>query len=119
MGSPLVRMLPQSILVRERGQEINQPTIQTSQPGSVPIQMGVIENALQEGPIVPVSTTQQQPLDGLSVTDERRLIDIGINTLDVEVELNRDRLRTSTMEANAQTSIPIVDVMIPSGRGIN
>ena len=47
MGSPLVRTLPQSILVRERGQEINQPTIQTSQPGSEPIQMGVTENALQ------------------------------------------------------------------------
>ena len=46
MGSPLVRTPPQSILVRERGQEINQPTIQTSQPGSEPTQMGVIENAL-------------------------------------------------------------------------
>ena len=45
------------------------------------------------------------------------MIDIGTNTSDVEVELNRDRLRTSTMEANAQTSIPIVDVMLPSGRG--
>ena len=31
-GSPLVQMPPQSILVREKGQEINQPTIQTSQP---------------------------------------------------------------------------------------
>ena len=44
-GSPLERMPPQSILVRERGQEINQPTIQTSQPGSEPTQMGVTENA--------------------------------------------------------------------------
>ena len=41
----------------------------------------------------------------------------GTNTLDVEVEPNRDRLRTSTMEANAQTSIPIVNVILPSGRG--
>ena len=47
-GSPLVRMPPQSILVRERGQEINQITIQTSQPGFDPIQMGVTENSLQE-----------------------------------------------------------------------
>ena len=45
------------------------------------------------------------------------MIDIGTNTLDVEVEPNRDRLRTSTMEANAQTSIPIVDIMLPSSRG--
>ena len=43
--------------------------------------------------------------------------DVETNTLDVVVELNRDRSRTSTMEANAQTSIPIVDIMIPSGRG--
>ena len=42
--------------------------------------------------------------------------DVGTNTLDVVVEPNRDRSRTSTMEANAQTSIPIVDIMLPSGR---
>ena len=62
--------------------------------------------------------------------DERRMNDVGTNTLDVVVEPNRDRLRTSTMEANAQTSIPIVDVLCyllaggsfndtPSGRGNN
>ena len=49
-GSPLVQMPPQSILVRERRQEINQPTIQTSQPGSEPTQMGVTENDPQEDP---------------------------------------------------------------------
>ena len=46
------------------------------------------------------------------------MIDIGTNTLDVKVEPNRGRLRTTTMEANAQTSIPIVDVMLPSCGGI-
>ena len=51
------------------------------------------------------------------MTDERRMIDIGTNTLDVEVRPNRDRLRTSTMKANTQTSIPIVDIMLPSGGG--
>ena len=49
--------------------------------------------------------------------DERRMNDVGTNTSDVVVEPNRDRLRTSTMEANAQTSIAIVDVMLPSGSG--
>ena len=39
------------------------------------------------------------------------------NTLDVEVRPHRDGVRTSTMDANAQTSIPIVDVMLPSGGG--
>ena len=42
---------------------------------------------------------------------------VGTNTLDVVVEPNRNRLRTSTMEANAQTSIPIVDITLPSGGG--
>ena len=51
--------------------------------------------------------------------DERRINNIGTNTLDVAVEPNRDRLRTSTVEANAQTSIPTVEIMLPSGRGIN
>ena len=43
--------------------------------------------------------------------------DIRTNTSDVVVEPNRERLRTLTVETNAQTSIPIVDVMLPSGWG--
>ena len=39
MRSPPVRMPAQSISVRERGQEINQTTILTSQPGSEPTQL--------------------------------------------------------------------------------
>ena len=46
------------------------------------------------------------------------MTDIGTNTLDVEEEPNRDRLRTSTVEANAHTSIPIVDILLPSVNGI-
>ena len=42
---------------------------------------------------------------------------MGTNTLDIEVRPHRDGVRTSTMDANAQTSIPIVDVMLPSGGG--
>ena len=41
--------------------------------------------------------------------------DIGTNTSDVIVESVIDRIRTANMEANAQTYIPIVDVMLPSG----
>ena len=37
------------------------------------------------------------------------------NTSDVVVELTRDRTRTSNIVANAQTYIPIVDVLLPSG----
>ena len=49
--------------------------------------------------------------------DERRMNDIRTYTSDVVLDSDRDRLRTSTMEANAQTFIPIVDIMLPSGRG--
>ena len=70
----------QSILVREIGPHINQPTTQTTQPGSEPTQIGVMENALQEDPIVSTPRTQRQLLDGLSVTNERRMIDMGTNT---------------------------------------
>ena len=43
--------------------------------------------------------------------------DVGTNTSDVVVKPARDRIRASNMEANAQASIPIVDMMLPSGRG--
>ena len=42
---------------------------------------------------------------------------MGTNTSDVEVRPHRDGVRTLTMDPNAQTSIPIVDVMLPTGRG--
>ena len=56
-GSPLVRTPPQSVLVRDRGQDINQPTAQTTQPGSEPVQIGVTENALQEDSFVSTPRT--------------------------------------------------------------
>ena len=44
-------------------------------------------------------------------------MDIGTNTSDIEVRPHSDGARASTSDANAQTSLPIVDVMLPSGRG--
>ena len=58
MGSPLVRMPPQSVPIREGGQDINQPANQTTQPGSKPTQTEVTENALQEDPIVSTPRTR-------------------------------------------------------------
>ena len=43
------------------------------------------------------------------------MVDIGTNSSDMVVESARDRIRASNMEANAQASIPIADVMLPSG----
>ena len=44
-------------------------------------------------------------------------MDMGTNTLDIEVRPHRDGTRVSTSDANAQTSLLIVDVMLPSGGG--
>ena len=40
---------------------------------------------------------------------------MGTNTSDVVIEPTRSGLRTSSMEAIAQTSIPVGDVLLPSG----
>ena len=112
-----MRMPPQSVLVREIRSDINQPANQTTQPGSEPTQIGLTENGPQEDTIVTTPRTRQQLLDGSSVTNERRMIDMGTNTLDIEVIPHRDGSRTPTMDANAQASLPIVEVMLPSGRG--
>ena len=58
LGSPYVRMPPQSVPVREIGPDIKQPVNQTTQPGSEPTQIGVMENALQEDTIVSPPRTQ-------------------------------------------------------------
>ena len=52
-----------------------------------------------------------------NVTGERRMNDMGTNTSDVVVDSTRNRTRTSNIEANVQTSIPLVDVLLPSSLG--
>ena len=42
---------------------------------------------------------------------------MGTNTSDIEVRPHRDGTRAPTSDANAQTSLPIVDIMLPSGGG--
>ena len=42
---------------------------------------------------------------------------MGRNTSDIEVRPHRDGARTLTMDANAQASLPVVDVMLTSARG--
>ena len=42
---------------------------------------------------------------------------MGTNTSDVVIEPTRSGLRTSSMVANVQTSMPIVDVLLPSCLG--
>ena len=45
------------------------------------------------------------------------MINVGINTSDIEVRPHRDGTMTSTLDAYAQASLPIVDVMLPTGGG--
>ena len=42
---------------------------------------------------------------------------MGTNTSDIEVRPHRDGARVLTWDVNAQASLPIVDVMLPSGGG--
>ena len=116
-GCPLVRTPSQSILVRERGQEINQSTPETSHPISGQTHTSVTEEALQEDLPTTAPPAQGPSLDRLNVMDERRLNDVRTNTSDVVVESTRERVRTLNMETNTQASIPIVDAILPAGQG--
>ena len=42
---------------------------------------------------------------------------MGTNTSDIEVRPHRDGAGAITLDTNTQTSLPLVDVMLPSGRG--
>ena len=53
-----MRTPPQSVPLREIRPDINQPAIQTTQPGLEATQIGVTENALQEDTIVSTPRTQ-------------------------------------------------------------
>ena len=45
-------------------------------------------------------------------------MDMGTNTSDIEVRPHRDGARVITLDANAHASLPIIDVMLPSGGGV-
>ena len=78
--------------------------------------MGAMDDVVQ-GSLPATPNICQQPLERSNVPSERRMNDMGTNTSDVVIEPTRSGPRTSSMEANAQTSIPIVDVLLPSGLG--
>ena len=109
LESPCARTSPQSVSVRETGQSINQPDNQTTQPGSEPAQIGAMGNALHDDVNVSPRTCQQPHEVGV------RMMDMGTNTSDVEARSHRDGTRVVTLDANIQTPLPVVDVMIPDG----
>ena len=92
--------------------ETDQTTPQPSQPISEQTHMGTADGVVQ-GNLPTTPNIHQQPLERSNVTGGRRMNDMGTNTSKVVVEPTRSGLRTSSMET-AQTSIPIVDVLLPS-----
>ena len=62
-------------------------------------------------------TVSQQPLERSNVADERRMTDMGKNTSNVVIEPTGSGPRSLCMEANAQTSLPIVDALLHSSLG--
>ena len=112
LGSSHVRMPLQRVPVGETGPDINQPVNQTTQPGSEPVQIGAMGNALQNDIIVSSPRTHQQ-LDELGV----RMMDMGTNTSDLEGRPHRDGVRVVTSDTNVQAPLLLVDVMIPTGGG--
>ena len=89
------------------GQNINQPDNQTTQPGSEPTEIGATGNAPSDNVSSP--RTCQQP-DEVGV----RMMDMGTNMSDVEVRPHIDETRVVTSDANIQTPLPIVNIMIPT-----
>ena len=102
LESPHVRMSPQSVPMRETGLDINQPINQTIQLGSELAQIGAMGNALHDDINVSSPRICQQ-LDELGV----RMMDMGTNTMDVEVRPHRDGARVVTSDVNIQTPLPI------------
>ena len=108
MDSPQARTSPQNASVRGMEKDINQPDNQTTQPGSEPAQIEAMGNALHDNVSSP-NTCQQ--LDEVGV----RMIDMGTNTSDIEVTLQRDGIMVIDSDDNAQVSCPVVDVILPTG----
>ena len=122
--SPPVIPPPQNVLIEQTIlatgidgiQETNQTAPQPSQPISQQSHMGAMDYVVQ-GSLPATPNICQQPQERSNVPSERRMNGMGTNTSDVVIERTRSGPRTSSMEANAQTSIPIVHVLLPSGLG--
>ena len=83
LDSPGTRTSPRNVSVRDIEQDGNQPNNQTIQPGSEPAQIEVMGNALHDKE---TSSSTHQQLDQVGA----RLIDVGINTSEIEVRSQRD-----------------------------
>ena len=98
--------------------EAEQAALQPSQPSLLGSHIDTMDHADQED-LPPIQNDFQWPLERSIVPEERTMMDIGTNTSDLVIEPKVGVLRTLQMEANTQTSIPTVEVLIPPGLGDN
>ena len=96
--------------------ETEQAALQPSQPISQEPHIGDTSCVVQEN-LLTAPAVSQWPLKRSNIANERRMTDMVTNTSDVVIEPTGSGPRPSHMEATAQTSIPIVDILLPSGLG--
>ena len=107
LDSPRVRTSPRNISLREVEQNINQPDNQTTQPGSEPAQIEAIGDVTGDN-MSSLSTRQQ--LEEIGV----KQIEIETNISDREVRTQLDGIRNINVDADTQTSHPLIDVTLPT-----
>ena len=106
LDSPQARTSPRNVSLREVEQNINQPDNQTAQPGSQPASIEAIGDVPCDN-MSSLSTHQQ--LDEVGV----RQIEIEANISDREVRTHLDGVRNINVNADTQTSHPLIDVTLP------
>ena len=83
LDSPRTRTSPRNVSVRDVEQDGNQPNNQTIQSGPEPAQIQMMGNTLHDSE---TSSSSHRQLDQVGA----RLIDVGVNTSEVEVRSQRD-----------------------------
>ena len=108
LDSPQIRTSPRYISTRYIEQDRNQPNNQTIQSGSETAQIEVMGNVLHDSE---TSSSTHQQLDQVGV----RLIDVGINTSEIEVRSQRDGAEiVESDEDDVQISYLHVEVTLPT-----
>ena len=96
--------------------ETEQAAPQPSQPISQESHIGATSHTVQEDlPTAP--TVTQQPLERSNIANERRMTDMGTNTSNVVIEPTGSGPRPLHIKAHDQSSLLIVDVLLPSSLG--
>ena len=102
-GTPLTSRIEDIHVTEQAALQPSQPILQESHIGATG---SVVQENLPTAP-----TISQPPLERANIANERRMTGMGTNTSDMVIEPTGSGLRLSCMEANAQTLLPIVDIL--------